>query len=65
VGSISYNRRKKLLQREAFWIFEMKLLTPIGIKEKMDLAFFAKSPPVVKIQLLMLFILLCDVFNML
>ncbi len=34
------NRDRKLLQREAFWIFELKSLTPTGLNEEMDLACF-------------------------
>ncbi len=34
------NRDRKVLQREAFWIFELKSLTPTGLNEEMDLACF-------------------------
>ncbi len=38
------NRDRKFLQREAFWIFELKSLTPTGLNEEMDLAcFFVKA----------------------
>ncbi len=34
------NRDRKLLQREAFWIFELRSLIPTGLNEEMDLACF-------------------------
>ncbi len=37
------NLDRNLLQRETFWMFELKSLTPTGLNEEMDFACFCKG----------------------